>query len=34
MGTTSGTVTITLTGSPGLSPKYVDVNSVGRVRIR
>jgi len=35
MGTTStGSATITLTGSPGLSPKYVDVSAVGRVRIR
>ena len=34
MGTTSGSVTITLTGSPGLSPKYVDVSFAGRARIR
>lgn len=26
--------TVTVTGSPGLSPKYVDVSTAGRVRIR
>lgn len=34
MGTTSGSVTITLTGSSGLSPKKVDVSAAGSVRIR
>ncbi|MEI6209232.1 MAG: GspH/FimT family pseudopilin [Desulfuromonadales bacterium] len=34
MGTASGSVTITLTGSPELPPKRVDVSAAGRVRIR
>ena len=33
-GTSSGSIVITLTGSPGLSPKYVDVSTAGRARIR
>lgn len=33
-GTSSGSIVITLTGSPGLSPKYVDVSAAGRARIR
>jgi type IV fimbrial biogenesis protein FimT len=34
MGTTSGSVTITLTGSSGLAPKQVDVSAAGRIRIK
>jgi hypothetical protein len=34
MGTTSGSVTITLNSSLGPSPKYVDVGAAGRIRIR
>ena len=33
-GTSSRSIVITLTGSPGLSPKYVDVSTAGRARIR
>jgi len=33
-GTSSGSIVITLTGSPGLSPKYLDVSTAGRARIR
>ena len=34
VGTASAPITITFTGSAGLSPKYVDVSTAGRIRIR
>lgn len=33
-GTSSASITVTLTGQSGLSPKYVDVSAAGRIRIR